>query len=66
VLLSRLAFLNNGGPKFGSEVFRKGVKLGIAINFDGLLGGIADDVAVVAPGKVLVELGLCRGVNDAV
>jgi hypothetical protein len=43
-----------GRPELGFEVFWKFVELGIAVDFNGLLGGIANNVAVVAPSKMLV------------
>ena len=64
--LLRLALLHNGRSQFGSEIFRKGVELGVAVNLDGLFGCIAYHVAVMAPSEMLVEFGLGRSVNDAV
>ena len=32
--------------------------MGVAVDFDGLLGGVADDVAVVAPLEVILQLRL--------
>jgi hypothetical protein len=52
--------------ELGFEFFGEFVQLGVAIDFDGLLGGVANDVAVVAPSQVLFQFGLCGGVNDAV
>jgi len=66
VFFSGLALGHNGRPKPGSQVFGEFVKLGITIDFDGLLGGIGDNVAIVAPGQVLFKLGLCAGVNYSV
>jgi hypothetical protein len=43
-----------GRTELGFEVFREFIELGIAVDFDGLLGGIADYIAVVAPSQVLV------------
>jgi hypothetical protein len=40
----------------GSEAFWQLIKLVIAVNFDGFLGGIHDHVAFVAPMEMLVEL----------
>ena len=61
-----LALGHNGRPEPGSKVFREFVKLGIAIDFDGLLGGISDHVAVVAPSQMFFKLGFGGRVNDAV
>jgi hypothetical protein len=63
---SRLALGHNGRPEPGSQVFREFVKLGIAIDFDGLLGGISDHVAVVAPSQMFFKLGFGARVNYAV
>jgi hypothetical protein len=57
---------HDGGSKAASEIFGKFVELGIAINLDGLLGGIADNVAVVAPSQVIFQFSACAGVQDAV
>src|ERR1043165_2925006 len=64
--LARLALLDDCGAKLGSEVFRKGVKLGVAVNLDGFLCGVADHVAVVAPSQVLFEFRLGGGINDTI
>src|SRR5438445_313280 len=64
--LPRLALLHDGGSKLGSEIFRKGIELGIAINLNGLFCCIANYIAVMAPGQMLVEFGLGRSVDDAV
>ena len=61
-----LAFGYNGRPEPGSEVFGKFVQLGIAVNLDGLLGGVADNVAVMAPSQMFFEFSLRGGVNHAV
>jgi hypothetical protein len=52
-LFSGLAFGHDCRSEPGAEVFRKFVQLGVAVDFDGLLGGIANNVAVVAPSQVL-------------
>mgnify|MGYP006951271206 CR=1 FL=1 len=44
--------------KTGAEVIRKGIDLIVLVDLDGLLGGVADNVAVVAPSKVFLELRL--------
>jgi hypothetical protein len=47
-----LALGDDRGTKPGSEVIGKFVEFGVAVNLDGFLGGIADNIAVVAPGQV--------------
>jgi hypothetical protein len=61
-----LALGNDGGFKSGSEVVRKGVQLRIAVDFDGLLGGVAYYIAVVTPSQMIFQLCFRAGVNDAV
>jgi hypothetical protein len=48
-----LAFAHNGGTKPGSKVVRKGVKLRIPVDLNGLLRGVTNNVTVVAPGQVI-------------
>jgi hypothetical protein len=52
------AFGHNGLMEAGSEVFRKLVKLVIAVDFNGFLCGIHDHVAVVAPMEVFFQFDL--------
>jgi hypothetical protein len=48
-LLFGLAFGDDGGSEAIAKVVWKLVELRVAVDFDGFLGGIADNVAVVAP-----------------
>ena len=50
------AFCHYGLVEAISEALRELVKFVIAVNFDGLFGGIHDHVAFVAPMQMLVEL----------
>ena len=43
-----------GRSELGFKVFGEFVQLGIAVDFNGFFGGIADYIAVVAPSQVLV------------
>ena len=61
-----MTFGNDGGTEAGSEVVRKFVKLGIAIDLDGFFGGIANYKAVVAPGLMVFQFSLGTVVDDAV
>jgi hypothetical protein len=61
-----LAFDHDGGAEAGSEVFGEFVELGVAVDLDGLLGRVANHVAVVAPGKMVLQLGFGFLVEDAV
>jgi hypothetical protein len=45
-----MALGNNSGTEARSEVVRKFVKLGVAVDFDGFLGGVTNHKTVVAPG----------------
>jgi hypothetical protein len=53
-----LALRHDGRAEAGAKIVWKFVELGVAVNFDGLLGGIADYIAVVAPSQMIFELGL--------
>jgi len=61
-----MALGNNGRSEARSEVVREFVKLGIAVNLDGLLGGVANHVAVVAPSQMVFQFSLGAVVQDAV
>ena len=50
------AFGHNGVVEAASEAFRKLVKLIIAVNFNGFLGGIHHHMAFLAPMEVLIQL----------
>jgi hypothetical protein len=50
------ALRHNGIVEAVSEAFWKLVKLIIAVNLDGFLGGVHHDVALVAPMEMFVEL----------
>jgi hypothetical protein len=62
----RFASAGDGRSELSLKIFREFVKLGITVDFDGLFGGIADYIAVVAPSQVLVQFSLCAGVNHAI
>jgi len=51
-------FGHNGRLKPPSEIVRQLVELRVAVDFNGLAGRVADDVAVVAPSQVILEFGL--------
>lgn len=51
------ALAHNGIVKSGPEGVGKLVNLVVAVNFDGLFGGIENHMAFVAPMQVLIELG---------
>src|SRR5271169_72754 len=64
--LAGVAFGDDGGSKAGTEVFRKRIELRIAVNLDGLLGGIADHVTVVAPGEMIFQFRFRAIINRAI
>src|ERR1700726_884142 len=49
-----------------AKVVRKFVEVGVAVNFDGHLGCVADHVAVVAPLKMVFQFGPCLSVHRVV
>ena len=51
---------HDGRTKFRSENVGQLVKLRVAINLDSLAGGIAYDVAVMAPRQMIIQFGLLR------
>src|ERR1700722_5490595 len=61
-----LAFHHDGGTQATAQIVGQFVKLGVAVDFDGLLGRVADHVAVVAPGKMVLQFDLGRVVEDTV
>lgn len=61
-----LTFGYDRGPEAIPKVIGEFVELRIAVNLNGLLGSIADDIAVVAPRKMIFKLGLGAVINDAV
>jgi hypothetical protein len=62
----RPALGNDGGSKPVTKVVGKFIELRVAVNLDGLLGGIADHVAVMAPRKMIFQFGLGAIVYDSV
>ena len=65
-LFASLALAYDGGSEPVPEVVGEFVELGIAVDLDGFLGGIADHVAVVAPRQVIFELGFGPRVERAI
>ena len=52
-LLVLLALAHDGGAETRAEIFGQFVELRVAIDLYGFLGGVANDVAVVTPGKMI-------------
>src|SRR5712671_3189872 len=65
-LLVLLALGHNGGTQPRAKIFGQFVKLGVAINLNGLFRGIAHHVTIVAPGKMVFEFDLGRLIDHAV
>jgi hypothetical protein len=65
-LLLSLALGDYGGAEASAEVVGELVKLGVAIDLNSFLGGIADNVAVVAPSQVILEFRLGAVIEDIV
>src|SRR5450755_158753 len=65
-LLVGLALGHDGGAETVAQVVGKLVKLGVAVNLDGLLGSVANHVAVVAPSQMVFQFGFGAVVQDAV
>jgi hypothetical protein len=57
---------HDGGTQAAAEVIGQFVKLGVTINLDGLFGCVANHVAVVAPGKMVLQFDFGFLVEDAV
>jgi hypothetical protein len=55
--LLMLALGHDCGAESGAKVVRQFVKLGVAVDLNGLFCCIANDEAVVAPLKMLFQLG---------
>ena len=59
-----LAFADDGGSSAWSRRSSgKFVEMGLPVNLDGHLGGVADDVAVMAPLKMVFQFSLGLGIH---
>ena len=58
-----LAFADDGGSQLGAEIIRKFVEMGLPVNLDGHLRGVADHVAVMAPLKMVFQFGFRLGIH---
>jgi hypothetical protein len=58
VLSGASALVHDGFVKPGTEGIRQFINLVVAVDLNGLLGGIEDHMALAAPMQVLIELGL--------
>jgi hypothetical protein len=64
--LVALTFGNDGGVDSATEFLRKFVELRITIDFNGAFRSIANDVAVMAPLQMFLELGLGMRVHGVI
>jgi hypothetical protein len=65
-LLVSFALGYDGVAKTAAKVVGKLIKLGIAINLDGLFGGIANHVAVVTPCQMVFQFSFGAVVEDPI
>src|SRR5208337_869802 len=61
-----LALRHDGRTQTATQIVRQFVKLGVAVNLDGHLGCVADNVAVVAPLKMVFQLSMGLRIHRAV
>ncbi len=61
-----LALCHDGGAEAGAQVFGEFVKLGVAVDLNSLLGCVANHVAVMAPGEMVLQFALGLLVEDTV
>jgi hypothetical protein len=66
VVFAAAALAHDGLVEAVAEGFGEFVNLVIAVDLDGLLGGVHDHVASVAPMEMLVQFGLQVGIDVAV
>jgi hypothetical protein len=61
-----LALGHDGGTEAAAEILGQFIELRVTINLDSLLGRVANHVAVVAPGEMVLQLDFCGFVEYAV
>ncbi len=66
VVLVLFAFADDGCAKARAQIIRQFDDFVVAVDLDGALGGVTDDVTIVAPLQMLFELCLGTGVNHPV
>ena len=65
-LLMLLALGHNCGTEAAAEIFGQFIELRVTINLNSLFGRVANHVAVVAPGEMVLQLDFGGFVEDAV
>src|SRR4051812_10679227 len=63
-LLTALA--HDGRSQSAAEIIGQLVEMRVSIDLDGFLGGVTDDVTVVAPLEVILQLRLRLGIDGIV
>ena len=61
-----LAFGHNGAAQAVAEIVGKFVELRVAVDLDGLLSGVADNVAVMAPSQMVFQFSFGAVVKDPI
>src|SRR6267378_1059646 len=61
-----LALCHDGGAEAGPQVFGQFVELGVAVDLNRLLGCIANHVAAMAPGEMVLQFALGLLVENTV
>jgi hypothetical protein len=61
-----LAFCHDGGMKLGAQVIGQFVNFRVAEDLNGLLGRVADDEAVMAPGQMIFQFRFNSGVEGPI
>jgi len=61
-----LAFADNCGTQAAAKIVWQFVKMGLPVNLDGHLGRVADHVTVMAPLKMIFQLGFGLGIHRPV
>jgi hypothetical protein len=62
----RFALGHDRRPQAAAQIVRQFVKVGVAVDLDGHLGRVADDVAVMAPLKVVFQFRPGLGVHRVI
>jgi hypothetical protein len=57
-----LTLADDGGAKSAAQFIRKLIEMRLPVNLNRHFGGVADDVAVMAPLKVILQFGFGLGI----
>jgi hypothetical protein len=64
--IAALAFIDDGTAKPVTKGVGQFVKMGLPVNLDGHLGGVTNDITVMAPLKMIFQFGLGLGIHRPV